>query len=54
MSWFLGLFISGAVWLGLNFIWPPPGLREVDEKDVFETLGSHDVEGSQVISGIEK
>lgn len=38
MSWFLGFFVSGTTWLLLNTIWPPPGLGEIDEKDVFGTF----------------
>jgi nucleobase:cation symporter-1, NCS1 family len=38
MSWLLGFAISGFLWLILNTIWPPKGLREVDEKDVFGTF----------------
>ncbi|KAJ8076626.1 hypothetical protein PM082_001049 [Marasmius tenuissimus] len=32
MSWLLGFFISAAVWIVLNVLWPPPGLREIDEE----------------------
>ncbi|KAF9050257.1 NCS1 nucleoside transporter family [Panaeolus papilionaceus] len=46
MSWLLGASISGSVWLVLNFFWPPPGLYEVDEKDVFGTFGPREVEQS--------
>jgi NCS1 family nucleobase:cation symporter-1 len=44
MSWLLGFAISGSVWILLNAIWPPPGLGEVDEKDVFGTFGEVDTE----------
>ncbi|KAF9447319.1 hypothetical protein P691DRAFT_802597 [Macrolepiota fuliginosa MF-IS2] len=40
MSWFLGVFISGAVWFVLNIALPPPGLREVDDEDYFEAFSS--------------
>ncbi|KIJ46307.1 hypothetical protein M422DRAFT_226826 [Sphaerobolus stellatus SS14] len=46
MSWFLGIFISGAVWVLLNSLWPPPGLREIDDKDVFGTFGLVDSDDS--------
>lgn len=44
MSWLLGFFISAAVWMGLNTIWPPPGVGEVDEKDIFGTFGPREIE----------
>ncbi|KAF9471477.1 hypothetical protein BDN70DRAFT_845311 [Pholiota conissans] len=31
MSWLLGFFLSGAIWVGLNTMWPPVGLDDVDE-----------------------
>lgn len=34
MSWFLGLFVSGIVWLVLNTIWPPPDPEQVKDDDV--------------------
>lgn len=37
MSWFAGLLISGAVWVLLNLLWPPPGLGEIDDTDAPET-----------------
>ena len=40
MSWLLGFSISGCLWLLLNAFWPPPGVGETDEKDLF--LQSHD------------
>ncbi|EPQ55582.1 hypothetical protein GLOTRDRAFT_138462 [Gloeophyllum trabeum ATCC 11539] len=39
MSWLLSFFISGSAWMVLNTVWPPPGVGEVDEKDVFGTFG---------------
>ncbi|KAK0236921.1 NCS1 nucleoside transporter family [Armillaria nabsnona] len=39
MSWPLGFSISAATWLFLNKLWPPPGIGDVDEKDVFGTFG---------------
>ncbi|KXN85959.1 Allantoin permease, partial [Leucoagaricus sp. SymC.cos] len=39
ISWFLGFFISGAVWLTLNVIWPPRGLEEIDDENVYGTFG---------------
>ncbi len=39
MSWPLGFSISAATSLFLNKPWPPPGICDVDEKDVFGTFG---------------
>ncbi|KAF8977043.1 permease for cytosine/purines, uracil, thiamine, allantoin-domain-containing protein [Cyathus striatus] len=30
MSWLLGFFISGSVWLILNTLWPAPGIGDTD------------------------
>jgi hypothetical protein len=40
MSWLLGFSISGTIWLVLNTIWPPKGLGEIDEKDIFGTFNA--------------
>ncbi|KAJ7675656.1 permease for cytosine/purines, uracil, thiamine, allantoin-domain-containing protein [Mycena polygramma] len=42
MSWLLEFFISASLWVTWNTISPPPGVGEVDEKDVFGTFGSSD------------
>ena len=47
MSWLLGFSISGGVWLTLNAVWPPPGLGETDETDVFGTFGSSEFLASE-------
>ncbi|KAH8093863.1 NCS1 nucleoside transporter family [Cristinia sonorae] len=47
MSWLLGFSISAVIWLTLNTLWPPPGLREVDEKDVFGTFGEPELYGKE-------
>lgn len=39
MSWLLGFFISSSLWILVNSIWPPPGVGEIDDKDVFGTFG---------------
>ena len=39
MSWLLGFFISSSLWILVNTIWPPPGVGEIDDKDVFGTFG---------------
>ncbi|KAF7439810.1 hypothetical protein PC9H_000146 [Pleurotus ostreatus] len=39
MSWLLGFFISSSLWILVNNIWPPPGVGEIDDKDVFGTFG---------------
>jgi NCS1 family nucleobase:cation symporter-1 len=59
MSWFLGLLVSGSVWITLNSVWPPPGLREVDEKDVFGTFAhssiiSEDIEARFSEDGVKE
>ncbi|KAF5364301.1 hypothetical protein D9756_001139 [Leucocoprinus leucothites] len=55
MSWFLGFFISGTVWMFLNVTWPPPGLEEVDDDDVFGTFGpaGKSSESTSLEKGIE-
>jgi NCS1 family nucleobase:cation symporter-1 len=37
-----------VTWLVLNFIWPPPGLREIDEEDAFGIQLDKDEEGRRV------
>ncbi|KAI0719234.1 NCS1 nucleoside transporter family [Fomitopsis betulina] len=39
MSWLLEFFISGTLWAVWNWLAPPPGRGDVDEKDVFGTSG---------------
>ncbi|KAK7473185.1 hypothetical protein VKT23_001284 [Stygiomarasmius scandens] len=39
MSWLLGFFISASIWMLFNTVWPPPGVGEIDDKDVFGTFG---------------
>lgn len=39
LSWPLGFCLSASVWIFLSMLWPPPGLGEVDEKDIFGTFG---------------
>ncbi|KIK64352.1 hypothetical protein GYMLUDRAFT_220841 [Collybiopsis luxurians FD-317 M1] len=39
MSWLLELFSSAALWVIWNTLSPPPGIGEVDERDVFGTFG---------------
>lgn len=39
MSWLLEFFTSAALWVLWNRLSPPPGLGEVDEKDVYSTFG---------------
>lgn len=39
MSSPLGLGISAATLLFLNKLWPPPGIGDVDERDVSGTFG---------------
>lgn len=33
-----GWAVSCTLWFGLNTIFPPPGLGEVDDADVFDTF----------------
>ncbi|RDB26775.1 Allantoin permease [Hypsizygus marmoreus] len=54
LSWPLGFTISAVVWMVLNSVWPPPGVGEVDEKDVFGTFGVRDVGGDWDGDGEEK
>ncbi|WWD21804.1 hypothetical protein CI109_106292 [Kwoniella shandongensis] len=42
LGWLLGFFISAVVFLALSKIWPPVGLGEVDDYDIFGTFGSPD------------
>ncbi|KAF8156221.1 permease for cytosine/purines, uracil, thiamine, allantoin-domain-containing protein [Mycena galopus ATCC 62051] len=42
MSWLLEFFISASLWVTWNTILPPPGVWEVDDKDVFGTFGSRE------------
>lgn len=39
MSWLLEFFTSAALWVLWNRLSPPPGIGEVDEKDVYGTFG---------------
>ncbi|KAE9405158.1 hypothetical protein BT96DRAFT_1015817 [Gymnopus androsaceus JB14] len=39
MSWLLEFFTSAALWVTWNTLSPPPGLGEIDEKDVYGTFG---------------
>ncbi|KIJ46308.1 hypothetical protein M422DRAFT_165532 [Sphaerobolus stellatus SS14] len=56
MSWLLGFFISGSVWMVLNTFWPSPGLGEIDDKDVFGTFGKvdHDNSSNMISSNLVK
>jgi hypothetical protein len=51
LSWPLGFTISGALWLLLNTLWPPRGLREVDSQDVYGTFGPAHLDESNIENG---
>ncbi|KAF8063953.1 NCS1 nucleoside transporter family [Lyophyllum atratum] len=51
LSWPLAFCISGISWLTLNKLWPPPGVGEVDEKDVFGTFGRAEGTGTEILDG---
>ncbi|KAL7415618.1 NCS1 nucleoside transporter family [Mrakia frigida] len=38
LAWPLGFAIASTLWVAINRIFPPPGLGEVDETDVFGTF----------------
>ncbi|KAL2803118.1 permease for cytosine/purines, uracil, thiamine, allantoin-domain-containing protein [Aspergillus granulosus] len=38
LAWFLGCVVSGAAYLGLDWVWPMPGKTEVDDEDYFGTF----------------
>ncbi|KXN86026.1 hypothetical protein AN958_10583 [Leucoagaricus sp. SymC.cos] len=42
MSWFLGVSISGFVWIFLNKAWPPRGLGETDQTETPGSSSDHD------------
>lgn len=37
-----GWSIAGSLWYGINTLFPPPGLGEVDDEDIFDTFGEDD------------
>ncbi|RBR24513.1 uncharacterized protein FIESC28_02709 [Fusarium coffeatum] len=43
IGWFAGCFVSGAIFLGLDYFWPMPEKLAVDDVDYFGTFGDADV-----------
>jgi nucleobase:cation symporter-1, NCS1 family len=51
MSWLLELVTSATLWVLWNTLSPPPGLGEIDEKDVFGAFGPVEKYGVVVDEG---
>ncbi|KAH7174874.1 NCS1 nucleoside transporter [Fusarium flagelliforme] len=43
IGWFAGCFVSGTIFLGLDYFWPMPEKLAVDDMDYFGTFGDADV-----------
>ncbi len=46
-----GFLVSGSIHVAISKIWPPPGIGEVDEYDVFGTFGEPEVPVERVKGG---
>ncbi|KAH7929996.1 hypothetical protein BV22DRAFT_1001618 [Leucogyrophana mollusca] len=44
LSWPLSFCLGASAWMALNTIWPPRGVGEIDEVDVYGTFGPADEE----------
>ncbi|KAI1070256.1 hypothetical protein LB507_010369 [Fusarium sp. FIESC RH6] len=49
IGWFAGCFVSGAIFLGLDYFWPMPEKLAVDDVDYFGTFGD-----ANVLRGVEE